>query len=161
MGINHSICATSHQEGKEASLITQAYTPAAHISPVMGMNSGMRTVQCVLVFLPCLLIAQLAQRPCSAGIHGSSSAGVPDVHVNASSAPTYPETMEAGHVRYAAALQDIADRHCSSNILVVTHGEAVRQSVARTVCGASCLPLHVPIFGKHTLMPRAAATEAN
>ena len=67
-------------------------------------------------------------------MHGSSGADVPDTYVNASSAPVYPETMEAGHVRYAAALQDIADRHCSSHILVVTHGEAVRQSVARVVC---------------------------
>lgn len=58
---------------------------------------------------------------------------MPDTYVNVSSAPVYPETMEAGHVRYAAALQDIADRHCSRNILVVTHGEAVRQSVARVV----------------------------
>ena len=73
------------------------------------------------------------------------------MHVNASSAPAYPETMEAGHVRYAAALQDIADRHCPSNILVVTHGEAVRQSVARTVCGASCFPRHVPALGNHPL----------
>ncbi len=74
------------------------------------------------------------------------------MHVNASSAPAYPETLEAGHVRYAAALQEIADSHCSSNILVVTHGEAVRQSVVRTVCGASYLPLHVPVMGKHTLI---------
>ena len=48
-------------------------------------------------------------------------------------APAYPESVEAAHVRYTAALQAIADRHAGRNVLVVTHGEAVRRSVARLV----------------------------
>jgi broad specificity phosphatase PhoE len=41
--------------------------------------------------------------------------------------------MEAGHARYTAALEAIASRHAGRNVLVVTHGEAVRRSVARLV----------------------------
>ena len=68
-----------------------------------------------------------------AGVHDNSASGVPEPCINASSAPVYPETLEAGHSRYSAALQDIADRHRPNNVLVVTHGEAVRQSVMRGV----------------------------
>jgi len=68
-----------------------------------------------------------------AGVHDKSASGVPGLCVNASSAPGYPETLEAGHARYSAALQDVADRHRPNNVLVVTHGEAVRQSVMRGV----------------------------
>ena len=53
--------------------------------------------------------------------------------VNADSAPAYPETLEEGHARYLAALQEVADRHRPLNVVVVTHGEAVRQSVTRVV----------------------------
>lgn len=49
------------------------------------------------------------------------------------SAPAFPESMEAGHARYTTALQAIADRHAGLNVLVVTHGEAVRRSVNRLV----------------------------
>ena len=50
---------------------------------------------------------------------------MPYVDVNAGSAPIYRESMEAGHARYAAALQDIADRHCPYNIIatVVSKGD--------------------------------------
>ena len=82
------------------------------------------------------------------------------MYVNASSAPVYPETMEAGHMRYAAALQDVADRHSSCNILVVTHGEAVRQSVARMVCDACCLWLHSLAFCHEAEMQSSAVTNA-
>lgn len=50
-----------------------------------------------------------------------------------SAAPEYPETCEEAHVRYTAALEAIADRHAGKHVLVVTHGEAVRRSVARLV----------------------------
>ena len=49
------------------------------------------------------------------------------------SIPAYPERTEDAHARYTAALQAIADRHTRHNILVVTHGEAVRSSVTRLV----------------------------
>ncbi|KAK9915097.1 hypothetical protein WJX75_004696 [Coccomyxa subellipsoidea] len=45
--------------------------------------------------------------------------------------PVYPESTEEAHARYTAALDTIADRHAGQNVLVVTHGEAVRRSVAR------------------------------
>lgn len=47
--------------------------------------------------------------------------------------PAYPESTEEAHARYTAALEAIPDRHAGMNVLVVTHGEAVRRSVARLV----------------------------
>lgn len=47
--------------------------------------------------------------------------------------PAYPESTEEAHARYTAALEAIADRHAGVNVLVMTHGEAVRRSVARLV----------------------------
>ncbi|KAK9828706.1 hypothetical protein WJX72_001631 [[Myrmecia] bisecta] len=40
-----------------------------------------------------------------------------------------PESIEQTHTRYARALQEVADRHASDNVLIVSHGEAVRRSV--------------------------------
>jgi broad specificity phosphatase PhoE len=47
--------------------------------------------------------------------------------------PQHPESMETAHTRYTAALESIAERHADCNVLVVTHGEAVRRSVVRLV----------------------------
>ncbi len=59
-----------------------------------------------------------------AGVQWNSASGNP---------PAYPESTEQAHARYTAALEAIADRHAGQNVLVVTHGEAVRRSVARLV----------------------------
>lgn len=58
------------------------------------------------------------------GIHWCSSPSTP---------PAYPESTEEAHARYTAALEAIADRYAGLNVLVMTHGEAVRRSVARLV----------------------------
>jgi hypothetical protein len=79
---------------------------------------------------------------CTAAVHCSWDPEVPEnAMVNADSAPTYPETLEEGHARYLTALQEVADRHRPHNVLVVTHGEAIRQSVTRVVrnCSQSCI----------------------
>ena len=62
-------------------------------------------------------------------------------------APAFPETMEAGHARYTAALHAIADRHAGQNVLVVTHGEAVRRSIARLVRPGSSCTVHSTSHG--------------
>ena len=58
-------------------------------------------------------------------------------------APAFPETIEAVHARYTAALQAIADRHAGHNVLVVTHGEAVNRSVTRLVRTTPVPSLHI------------------
>ena len=72
---------------------------------------------------------------CSADERADGVAQLPHETLNASSAPVYPEALEKAHARYAAALQRIADRHHPGSVLVITHGEAVRQSVTRIVRG--------------------------
>eukprot|EP00879_Flechtneria_rotunda_P015311 GHRR01016005.1.p1 GENE.GHRR01016005.1~~GHRR01016005.1.p1 ORF type:complete len:322 (+),score=98.43 GHRR01016005.1:3358-4323(+) len=44
--------------------------------------------------------------------------------------PHYPETLEQGLNRYAKALQEIAHSFAGKTVLLVTHGECVRQAVA-------------------------------
>lgn len=76
-------------------------------------------------------VAETSTAPCQeitskdmAGLQWSSVSDRP---------PVYPESTEEAHARYTAALDTIADRHAGQNVLVVTHGEAVRRSVARLV----------------------------
>jgi len=43
--------------------------------------------------------------------------------------PSYPETLEDGLLRYRGALQNIMDAYPGRTVLVVTHGECVREAV--------------------------------
>lgn len=43
--------------------------------------------------------------------------------------PVYPEDLEEGLARYSSALQEIAHSFAGHTVLVVTHGECVRQAV--------------------------------
>ena len=67
---------------------------------------------------------------------GDGVCGGEDVRVAATEPPCSPEALEAAHVRYAAAMEAIAERHTSRCILVVTHGAHGRQPA----CNAATLP---------------------
>eukprot|EP00884_Botryococcus_braunii_P020022 jgi/Botrbrau1/6703/Bobra.0202s0040.1 len=57
--------------------------------------------------------------------------GSGDVQWSDNPFPDYPETLEDAHRRYTTAYEDIERTADGANVLVVTHGEAVRRSVLR------------------------------